>query len=241
MAGGMAGGAAGKTASGRGWPVWRGLLLLMIILLGGAFILRTVHDWRPDRADYPVQGVAIGARNGLVHFGQLRAGGADFVYLDATYGSKRRDLRFVENRNRTRALKMRFGAIHHYDLCALASDQAGNFDGLVPRDADALPPAIAIAYRDGCTDHPTQAMLEGELTTFLNQVETHMGRKAILMPSPAIAGDYSFTALDRPLVLTGNYFPPEEGSVWRMWLANNRARINGADGNVRWIVINPRT
>lgn len=225
----------------RRFPLWRVLLVIIIILLVGTFALRKVHDWRPDRTAYPVQGVAVGARNGALHFGQLRASGADFVYLDATYGGQRRDIRFVENRDRTRALKMRFGAIHHYDLCALASDQAGNFDGLVPRDADALPPAIAIDYRDGCTDRPTQAMLEGELTTFLNQVETHMGRKAILMPSPAIAKDYSFSALRRPLILTSNYFAPEEGSVWRMWLANNRARIDGADGNVRWIVINPRT
>lgn len=223
----------------RRFSLWRWLVILIAFALLAVWAKRAIEDWRPDRATYPVQGIAVGARNGEVHLGQLRAGGADFIYFDASRGGQQRDIRFVENRDMARAMKMRFGAIHHYDLCALASDQAANFDQLVPRDADALPPAIAIDYRDGCTDRPTQAMLEGELTTFLNQIETHMGRKAMLMPSPAIADDYGFAALKRPLILSRTFLTPPEGAVWRMWQASDYARIDGAYGNVRWIVINP--
>ncbi len=213
------------------------LLLIVPLLLFGA--LGYAQKWRPDRALYPVQGVALGADNGAIHWGRLRAAGADFAYLDATFGAARQDASYLANRDGARAAKMRFGAIHHYDLCALASDQAGNFDRLVPRDADALPAAVAIDYRTGCDDRPTQAMLESELTAFLNQIEIHMGRKAILAPSPAIAADYDLTTLKRPLWLQRSFRAPEAGPAWRLWQASDRARIDGADGNVRWNVINP--
>lgn len=217
------------------------LMVLMAVLLTALLFgaLGSLHRWRPDRTLYPVQGVTLDMSNGTVHWGRLKAAGADFAYLRATDGAKGRDGHFLASRDSARAAGMRIGALHVYDLCALASEQAGNFDTLVPRDADALPTAVAIDYRTGCDDRPTQAMLEGELTTFLAHVESHMGRRAILKPSAAIAADYSFAALKRPLWVERRFFVPQKGSVWRMWQASTWARIDGADGNVRWNVINP--
>ncbi len=212
------------------------LLLLAALCVAGYFY---AQSWRPDRTLYPVQGVALGAANGPIHWGRLRAGGADFAYLDATFGAGREDARFLANRDGARAAKMRFGAVHHYDLCALASDQAGNFDRLVPRDADALPVAVVLDYAKGCDVRPTQAMFESELGGFLAQIESHMGRKAMLAPSAAVVADYDLRPLKRPLWLTRPFRAPDEGQKWRLWQASTRARIDGADGNVRWIVINP--
>lgn len=208
--------------------------LLAIVALGWA------NRWRPDREAWPVQGVTLSASNGTIHWGRLKAAGADFAYLEASTGTKVRDPRFLANRDGARTAGMRYGALHRFDLCELATLQAANFDTLVPRDGNALPPAVAIDYNDACADRPTQAMLESELTTFLAQVESHMGRRALLMPSPDVAADYSFADLKRPLWLARNFRAPAEGITWRMWQASDRAHVDGADGQVRWNVINPQ-
>lgn len=209
--------------------------ILTLVALGWA------NRWRPEREMWPVQGALLSASNGPIHWGRLKAAGADFAYIEATSGTKARDARFLTNRDGARAAKMRYGAVHNFNLCELATLQAANFDTLVPRDSDTLPPAIAIRYSDTCTDRPTQAMLESELTTFLGQVETHIGRRAILMPSPEVAADYSFVEMKRPLWLTRSFRAPEEGTVWRMWQASTRAHVDGAAGKVSWNVINPKT
>lgn len=215
-------------------------ILALIIGLLTAFALGWASRWRPDRATWPVQGVLLSASNGPIHWGRLKAAGADFAYIEATIGGKNRDARFLANRDGARAAKTRYGALHRFSLCDLATTQAANFDTLVPRDSDALPPAVAIGYEEGCTDRPTQAMLESELTTFLTQVESHMGRRAILMPSDDVAADYSFVELKRPLWLTRSFRAPDEGTQWRMWQASTRAHVDGADGQVSWNVINPK-
>lgn len=208
--------------------------ILTLVALGWA------SRWRPDRAEFPLQGALLTDKNGTIHWGRLKATGADFAYLEATDGAKTRAHNFLTNRQGARTSGMRYGALHNYSLCELATAQAANFDTLVPRDSDALPPAVRIAYTDGCnsSEGTTQAMFESELTTFLNQIETHMGRRAILMPSPDVASDYSFAELKRPLWLTRNFRAPEEGTIWRMWQASTRAHVDGTDGQVSWNVIN---
>lgn len=208
--------------------------ILTLIALGWA------SRWRPDRTIWPLQGVTLSASNGAIHWGRLKAAGVDFAYLEATIGAKARDARFLANRDGARSSGMRYGAVHRFSLCELATAQAANFDRLVPRDSNALPPAVAIYYAEDCTDRPTQAMLESELTTFLAQVESHVGRRAILAPSSDVAADYSFTDLKRPLWIARSFRTPEEGTIWRMWQASNHAHVDGADGQVRWNVINPQ-
>ena len=96
-----------------------------------------------------------------------------------------------------------------------ADRQAANFVTIVPRDASLLPPAIELdETADRCIPRVSEAEVESELTTFLNQVEGHVGKPAILKLSPEFEERYQISArIDRNLWLMRDRFLMQE--VWQ--------------------------
>ena len=216
------------------------------VLLLGAAVLGAgwwhMRGWTPPRAVFPVQGAQIGAGDGLVDWKALKAIGADFVYLDASAGAFARDPAFVENFEAARAAKLQVGAVHRYDPCQPAERQAANFVTIVPRDAKLLPPAIALDdLADTCPVRVGEAAVESELTTFLNEIETHTGKAALLKLSPAFEARYHLAArLDRNLWLTRTRFQPDyAGRPWSLWTATDRLHTHAGEDAIRWIVVQP--
>jgi len=117
---------------------------------------------------------------------------------------------------------------------------ADGFVRLVPRDRDALPPAVILDMDENCPRKPTRALLLTELSTFLNQVETHMGKAAIIAPDAEFEAEYRVSqAINRPLWLRSNRAePPAEGPAWIIWQANDALKVAGSTGPTRWLVLN---
>ncbi len=203
--------------------------------------------WAPDRARYPVQGLWLDAQDGAVEWRTIKANGpggrgADFVYLTASSGADRRDLAFAAGFDAARAAGLQVGAVHIYDLCAPADAQAANFVTTVARDKRMLPTAIAIGLDPKrCPDPPGEASIDSELTTFLNEVERHLGRPVVLMPTAAAEARYHLAArIDRNVWVIGDYLVPTYASrPWVLWTATHRLRIPGVGGPVRWVVVQP--
>lgn len=213
---------------------------LLLVLIGGGFGWWQARTWRPDRAAYPVQGAWIDVHDGAVDWALLKAAGADFVYLTASEGPARRDEAFGQSLDAARAHKLQVGAVHVYDLCAPADAQAGNFVTTVPRDPDMLPPAIALDIDSrSCAAPPTESAMQSELTTFLNQIEKHVGQPVILMLSKGIERRYHLSAMiDRNVWVSQDYVEPGyAGRPWVMWTATRRLRIDGLEGPVRWVAV----
>lgn len=225
-------------------PVRRWLVRLMLLaLVIGVSVLgwrAWAAHWRPDPAEWPMQGVAIGADNLPVSWPSLASQGAAFAYVDATTGRSVANRGFTREHDAALAAGLRVGAIHHYALCSMANEQAGAFVQLVPREADALPPAIILDLDEACTSTPSRALLLTELSTFLNQVETHMGKAAVIAPSDAFEAEYRVTeAINRPLWLRVNRGEPDaEAGAWIIWQANDQLAITGSTGRTRWLVLN---
>jgi lysozyme len=225
------------------------LVPALVVILGIAAFCgwRWAIHWTPDRATYPVQGLWLDAGDGAVEWRTVKANGPgghgpDFVYLTASSGADRRDPAFAASFDAARALGLQVGAVHVYDLCAPADAQASNFVTTVPRDKRMLPTAIAIALDPGrCPDPPGEASIDSELTTFLNEVERHLGQPVILMPSAAAERRYHLAArVDRNVWVTGSYRVPSYASrPWVLWTATHRLRIPGIAGPVRWVVVQP--
>ena len=220
---------------------WRfvALVLLLAALAGGWAWWRAQH-WIPPRAEYPAQGVLIGAADGTVEFKALRAIGADFVYLEASDGASRHDPAFVGNFQRAQASGLQFGVVHAYDPCVPAERQAANFVTMVPRDADLLPPAVELSrLADHCADPASEAGVESELTTFLNQIEGHVGKPAVLKISPAFEERYHLAArLERNLWLDRDWLQPDyAGRPWTLWTANSSLRTEASDAPLRWVAL----
>lgn len=214
---------------------------IVLSLLAAGLALWWAARWTPDRTLYPTQGVTIDAGNGDVHWGSIKAAGADFAYIMGTDGATNIDPVFVRNMAAAREAGVQAGAIHRYSLCQLATDQAANFIRHVPRRADALPAVVWLDYDDRCPDRPTRALLLSELATFLAQIEAHMGKRSLIAPGPAFESDYRVTqGIARTTWLRRDFFEPDYGAhPWAMWQANNYVRLSGAAGTVGWNVLRP--
>lgn len=216
--------------------------LLLAALVGGAWTWWQMHHWLPDRAAFPMQGVEIGADDGEVNWDSLKAIGADFAYIDASASAFARDPRFVANFDAARTAKMQVGAVHLYDPCQPAEKQAANFVTTVPRDSSLLPPAVELdMLADNCPVRVSDAKVESELMTFLNQVETHAGKPVILKVTAPFEARYGVARkLDRNLWLVRDRLMPDyAGRPWTLWTANTALSNEIAQDDLRWVVVQP--
>jgi lysozyme len=222
---------------------WRGAAALLLALIAAAgWLWWQGQHWTPSRRAFPVQGVLIGARDGVTDFKALRAVGARFAYLEASDGAARRDAQFTRNMAAAKASGVRFGVVHAYDPCVPAERQAANFMTLVPRDRSLLPPAVALSRTaQTCKDPVSEAAVESELTTFLNQVEGHAGQPAVLLLSKDFEAHYHLAErLDRGLWLERDWFQPDyAGRPWTLWTANSALRSEASETPLRWVVAQP--
>jgi len=213
-----------------------GLAVAMLALAGALYLV--ARDWRPSASDYQFQGVDVSDANGGVDWNAIKAAGADFGYARATLGGDR-DARFEDNWRGIADAGMRRGAIHAWSLCRLAADQANNFNTTVPKADDALPPAVAIDFIEGCNDRPSRDVVLEELKRFIIMVEAHTERPVLLLVSKRFEANYDVTsALERPIWSAQNFFPPDYAArPWRMWRASDMRRVDGVEGPVNWDVV----
>jgi lysozyme len=222
------------------WRVAAALLLTALAAAGWQWWV-FIH-WTPPREDFPVQGALVGAEDGETDFVALKAVGADFAYLEASVGARSRDPTFARNLPAARESGLPFGVVHRYDPCVRADRQAANFVTIVPRDPSLLPPAIELHdTADRCRPRVSEAEVESELTTFLNQVEGHVGKSAILKLSPEFEERYSISArVERNLWLVRDRFQPDyAGRPWTLWTANTHLRSAASKASLRWVAAQP--
>lgn len=217
------------------------LLFIGLVAVGGVLWWQT-QNWAPPRSEYPVQGVLTGDEDGIVDISALRTARADFVYLEASSGGEGRDQNFGRNLAALSGTGIPHGAMHEYDPCSPAEQQAANFVTIVPRDRDLLPPAVSLAKLPSvCGDPVVEAALESELTTFINQVEGHVGQPVVLKVSPEFEEQYGIASrIQRNLWLERDWLQPDyAGRPWTLWTANSQLK-NPANGEMmRWVVIEP--
>lgn len=225
-----------------GWRLRLAGLVLLAAIVSAAGLWWHLRQWTPSRVAYPVQGVEVGAGDGPVDWTALRKIGADFAYLDASASAFARDPAFGDNLDAARAAGLRVGALHGYDPCQPAERQAANFVTNVPRDARLLPPAVELdRLADDCPSKVSDAAVESELMTFLNQVEAHAGRPVLLKLSARFESRYHIAAaINRNLWLVRERLEPEYGGrPWALWTANDRLMTAAADRPLRWVVAQP--
>lgn len=215
---------------------------VLAAMIGGAFVWWHLHHWQPNRAVYAVQGVEIGTQDGEVNWRALKAIGVDFAYIDASASAFARDPAFVTNFEKAKEAGLQIGAVHRYDPCQPADRQAGNFVTVVPRDPRLLPPVVELdMLADDCPVNVSDAAIESELTTFLNQVETHTSKPVLLKVTPRFESSYGIAArIDRNLWLVRDRFQPDyAGRPWTLWTANGALANEAAARPLRWVVVQP--
>ncbi|MFZ9394502.1 MAG: glycoside hydrolase family 25 protein [Erythrobacter sp.] len=224
---------------------WRRYLLgtlLLAALSGAAWYWWEIQYFAPDEAAFPEQGVAVSEAQGPVRFESVRALGGSFAYVEASSGGRGQDARFGRNLAAARGEGLKVGALHRFDPCLGADPQSANFVTMVPRDATLLPPAIAFEdVADHCTTKVSDAAVESEFMTFVNQVEMHSGRPAILKLSEAVEARYAIgKRIERDLWLVRDRFLPRyAGRPWLLWSANRARVTEAAEEPLEWVVVQP--
>lgn len=219
---------------------WIEALLLLALIGVGVFLWWRTQNYVPERSEYPVQGVLMGEGDGDVDISALRTARADFVYLEASNGAEGRDTLFGRNLAALDGTGIRHGAVHGYDPCIPAEQQAANFVTIVPRDPEMLPPVISLSkLASECGDPVIEAALESELTTFINQVEGHAEQPVVLKVSEEFERAYGIAAkIERNLWLVRDWIQPDyAGRPWTLWTVNSQLS-NPANGqDMRWVVV----
>jgi len=233
---------ARRGRGGNRW-LWRVLgALVLVALVAGGWFWWSLRDWRPLESTYPDQGVEVSAADGVVNFRTIAALGGSFAYLDASGGERAKDAAFVRNLARAREAGLQVGAVHRFDPCLKADGQSANFVTMVPRSADVLPPAIALdGTAENCPTPVSEAAVESELMTFINQVERHSGKPVILKVYPAFEDAYDISAkLERQLwVVRTRFEPGYTVRPWMLWSANEGLVTEAASEPLEWVVVRP--
>lgn len=223
------------------------LVILLLALAAAAAALAgwwwwQGRSWRPSEQRYPVQGALVGEGDGTVRFDIVKGLGGSFVYLEASRGAKGRDRAFTANLAAAREAGLMTGAVHVFDPCASADVQAANFVIAVPRDRKLLPPAILLdADAEFCPEPVSEAAIQSELMTLVNQIEAHAGQPVILAPSAAFERRYRVGGrIERNLWLARDRVEPSyAGRPWSLWTANDGLVTEAAAGPLRWVAARP--
>ena len=225
-----------------------GILLAAGLLSGACAAWWHAAHWEPSAQSYPVQGAWIDARHTARDVLTLAEGGEGgkplvrFVYATASIGASARNDRFAEERERAGRSGIPFGAVHQFDPCVPADRQSANFVTMVPRDADMLPPVLALERTsEDCPERVSRAAIQSELMTLVNQIEAHAGQPLILKISPQFEERYGIAArIERNLWLERDWFEPDYGGrPWLLWTANGELQTEAAEGPLRWVVVRP--
>lgn len=231
----------GARKSPRRWLLRGAALLALIGVAFASWLWWDMRTWRPDETLYPEQGALAPAGGAEVKFATLKAIGAQFVYLplvlDPLPGAPGS---FADRYQRAREAGLQVGVVLNFDPCAPADVHSGVFAQMVPREPDLLPPAIALTrLADGCVPRVSDAAVESELMTLINQVETHAGKPVILRLSRAFEERHSTaTALSRDLWLARDRARPGyAGRPWLLWSANSQLVSEASEEPIEWVVV----
>lgn len=235
-------GRMGRKRKASPWKLRIVAALLLIVLGAAGWLWWQVNHWVPSESAYPDQGVIAGAEDGVVNFRTVRALGGSFAYLDASDGASGQDASFTRNFAASKDTKLHIGAVHAFDPCVMANVQSANFTRVVPRDNTLLPPVIELnRIADRCETRVSDAAVESELMTLINQIENHSGKAVILKIDPEFEARYGLARqIERNLWLTRTRLEPDyAGRPWLLWTANEALRSEASDNPVRWVVVQP--
>jgi lysozyme len=233
----------GKRTARGGAVRWLSRLAALVVLTGGVFVVWLWWDmrsWRPDETTFPEQGAVIASNAGAVRFATLKAVGGAFAYLELPGEAGPPDPGFAARLAAAREAGLKVGAIHVFDPCRSADAQSAFFTRMVPRDAAWLPPAIALTrLADSCAEPVSDAAVESELVTLINQIETHAGKPVILKLSRAFQARHrSAQGLERDLWLMRDRAQPDyAGRPWLLWSANSSLESEASEEPVEWAVV----
>ncbi len=196
----------------------------------------------PSADDYPVRGVDVSAYQGVIDWQTLAGEGISFAYIKATEGSNHVDARAEYNLVEAKKTALRVGAYHFFSFESAGKTQADNYIKNVPSSDGMLPPAVDVEfYGDFDKSVPDAETVRVELDVLLAALEEYYGQKPIIYVTSDsydvfIKGHYEGYDIWFRNVITDS--GPSDGRKMTFWQYTNRERLDGYEGDEKFIDMN---
>ena len=203
-----------------------------------------MRTWQPDEALYPEQGAVIESGASGTKFETLKALGGDFAYLALAPVGGAPDPGFAARLKAAERAGLKVGVVFPFDPCLRADPQSARFTRMVPRSAGLrlLSDNDRFAIEklaDDCEPAVSDAAVESELLTLVNQIEMHSGKPAILKLGEDFQARHGTArSLSRDLWLMRDRARPDyAGRPWLLWSANSQLVSEASPEPIEWAVV----
>lgn len=217
-------------------------LLLIVCITGGLFYNGIIWFNNPSMEKYPVRGVDVSSYQGEIDWNVLASQNISFAYLKATEGSSYLDPYFLKNYEAAIKTDLRVGAYHFFSFESSGTTQAANFITTVPKTATMLPPVVDIEfYGDNEHNPPEKGLVQRNLNELLAELEAYYGIKPIIYATQKSYKQYirgSYTEYDLWIRDVYTAATLQDGREWSFRQYSNREKLDGYDGEEKYIDMN---
>lgn len=223
--------------------VRRALRALRLAVVGaGAFALGAcaVIDFAPEVPGvFNVRGIDVSYFQGDIDWSAVVRGGNSFAWIKATEGGDFFDPKFAENFSAAARAGIARGAYHFYYFCRPVEDQVAWFIANVPKDPDALPPALDMEWNPQsptCRKRPPREEVHAAMRAWLTAIEAHYGKRPVIYTTvdfhrdrlEGAFGDYHIwvrSVAGHPSLKYGE-------RRWHFWQHTSTGSVSGVPGKV---------
>ncbi|MGA3061748.1 MAG: GH25 family lysozyme [Methylocystis sp.] len=200
-----------------------------------------LHRYPATRsAEYDVHGVDVSKYQGNIDWEAVKDAGVAFAFIKATEGGDAADSKFLRNWTAAKAAGIPRGAYHFVYWCRQPHEEIGNFESVVPVEADALPPVLdveATPTSRTCKRTLYREEVLADMRKMLEEMERHYGKKPIIYSSVDFYQSilHSNALAEYPIwVRSTKYHPTVRygDRKWTFWQYRSDGSVPGIPGSV---------
>lgn len=213
------------------------IITLFLLVFSGIILLNA-----PAAKNYSVRGVDVSAYQGDIDWQTLSNQDISFAFVKATEGSSFVDRKFAFNFSEAQKTELKVGVYHFFSYDSSGITQAENFINTVKPFEGMLPPVIDLEfYGDKEKNPPDRDKVATELQAMLDALEQHYGLKPIIYATERsyelyLSGGYE----EYDIWIRNVISKPDlaDDRSWTFWQYTNRGRLDGYNGEEKYIDIN---
>ena len=191
----------------------------------------------PSKDNYPIRGVDVSEYQGEIDWSVLADQDIDFAFIKATEGSSYTDERFAANWENAPKTDLRIGAYHFFSLESSGKTQAEHFCDTVQSVPNMLPPVVDVEPYGEYKDISEKDI--AELTDWLTATEENYGVKPIIYTTTKWYNKLIKDSFpDHNIWIRSVYSKPDKDVKWTFWQYSDRMRLDGYDGEEKFIDMN---
>ena len=216
------------------------ILFIIFLLMVNGYIIPT----KIEAEKFEVKGVDVSEYQGEVDWDKIKEQNIDFAFIKATEGSKGKDNSFDKNYEKLKNMDMLLGLYHFFSFESLGEEQADNYIkvvGNIENDENLMLPIIDIEYYSYYKKaKPNKEWVTKELQKMLDKLEKTYRVKPIIYTTMEFYQEYiegEFLEYDIWIrnILTK---PKLENRDWKFWQYTGRGRLEGYNGEEKFIDLN---